>query len=115
MAEAKRLAKGDEIAGRYAILRELGRGGMAYVYLCDDRVSGEKVAAKVLFAEEGVSTQRHAVWFYQEARALAALDHPAIVRARDFAAGRAMFADGRAPTVERNERRPRWQPNASTP
>src|SRR5262249_46050819 len=56
---------------------------MAYVYLCDDRRCGDRVAVKVLVAGGGPALPRHATWFYQEARALAALEHPTIVRARD--------------------------------
>lgn len=78
------LSRGDIIAERYTLVRELGRGGMAAVYLCHDSVSGDHVAIKVLFFESAEQTARYAMWFQQEARALAALDHPAIVRARDF-------------------------------
>ncbi len=78
------LSRGDVIAERYLVSRELGRGGMAAVYLCRDRVSDEDVAVKVLFFESAEQTAKYAVWFHQEARALAALDHPSIVRARDF-------------------------------
>lgn len=78
------LTRGDLIAERYTVERELGRGGMAAVYLCRDDVSEERVAIKVLFFESAEQTARYAIWFHQEARALAALDHPAIVRARDF-------------------------------
>jgi serine/threonine protein kinase len=77
-------SRGDIIAERYTLVRELGRGGMAAVYLCHDSVSGDHVAIKVLFFESAEQTARYAMWFQQEARALAALDHPAIVRARDF-------------------------------
>ena len=78
------LTKGDFVADRYTVLREIGRGGMAAVYLAYDAVSDESVALKVLFFETPHAAQKYAVWFHQEARALAALDHPAIVHARDF-------------------------------
>jgi len=35
---------GTALAGRYAVERELGRGGMATVYLADDLKHGRKVA-----------------------------------------------------------------------
>lgn len=57
---------------------------MAAVYLCRDTVTGEHVAVKVLFFEQPQAAAKYAIWFYQEARALAALDHPSIVHARDF-------------------------------
>ena len=78
------LADGEFVADRYTVLREIGRGGMAAVYLCYDSASEESVALKVLFFEQPNAAAKYAVWFHQEARALAALDHPAIVHARDF-------------------------------
>jgi len=36
------------LAGRYELVRELGRGGMATVYLADDQKHGRQVAVKVL-------------------------------------------------------------------
>ncbi len=44
------LAAGTELGGRFRVLGVLGSGGMATVYLCDDRVRGERVALKVLHA-----------------------------------------------------------------
>jgi serine/threonine protein kinase len=41
------------LAGRHTILRELGHGGMATVYLADDLKHHRKVAIKVLRAELG--------------------------------------------------------------
>src|SRR5579859_5029501 len=84
---------GTVLASRYEVVRELGRGGMGVVYLCRDMVTGERVALKRLRSpEEAKGPQRpeESWWFQQEARAVAALDHPAIVRARDFGA----LADG---------------------
>ena len=78
------LAPADVVAKRYLVKRELGRGGMAAVYLCHDRVSEEDVALKVLFFEQPQMRRKNMIWFFQEARALAALDHAAIVRARDY-------------------------------
>ncbi|MCU0684294.1 MAG: protein kinase [Polyangiaceae bacterium] len=77
------LNPGHRVAERYEVVRELGRGGMGVVYLCDDRLTGERVALKCVFFDSRTSRERDAVWFHQEVRALAALDHPAIVRARD--------------------------------
>jgi eukaryotic-like serine/threonine-protein kinase len=78
------LAPADVVAKRYLVKRELGRGGMAAVYLCHDRVTEEDVALKVLFFEQPQARRKNMIWFFQEARALAALDHAAIVRARDY-------------------------------
>lgn len=78
---------GTLLAQRYEVIRELGRGGMGVVYLCRDMVSGERVALKRLRTpEEAKAAPRpeESWWFHQEARAVASLDHPALVRARDF-------------------------------
>ena len=46
---------------RYTIERELGRGGMATVYLAEDRKHGRKVAIKVLHPELTASVGARAV------------------------------------------------------
>ena len=76
---------GTVLAQRYEVVRELGRGGMGVVYLCKDVVTGDRVALKRLRTpEKGGSRAEESWWFRQEARAVALLDHPAIVRGRDF-------------------------------
>ena len=83
------------LAQRYEVVRELGRGGMGVVYLCRDSVTGERVALKRLRPPEDTKTParpEESWWFQQEARAVAALDHPAIVRARDFGSARGRLA-----------------------
>jgi hypothetical protein len=78
---------GAILAQRYEVVRELGRGGMGVVYLCRDLVTEERVALKRLRSPEeakGPTRPEESWWFQQEARAVAALDHPALVRARDF-------------------------------
>ena len=57
---------------------------MGVVFLCDDDVSTDRVAVKCVFLDRTRQFPNEAIWFQQEARALAALDHPTIVRARDF-------------------------------
>jgi serine/threonine protein kinase len=77
---------GTVLAQRYEVVRELGRGGMGVVYLCKDVVTGDRVALKRLRSPEkgGPRAAEESWWFHQEARAVSLLDHPAIVRARDF-------------------------------
>jgi serine/threonine protein kinase len=90
MSEDGVFQPGTVLAGRYQVRRELGRGGMGMVYLCRDLVLDERVALK-LFGRPGETTRpEDAWWFQEEARALAGLNHPTIVRARDFGA----LADG---------------------
>ncbi len=61
--------------GPYTILRELGRGGMGVVFLGRDSRLDRHVAIKALPDEVGADPARLAR-FEQEARALAALNHP---------------------------------------
>lgn len=75
---------GHVIAHRYEVLNVLGEGGMGIVYRCRDQATGEDVAIKRVIPPEGKLADEYVAWFYKEARALAALNHPAIVRARDF-------------------------------
>ena len=90
MSEEAVFPPGTVLAGRYQVRRELGRGGMGMVYLCRDLPLDERVALK-LFGRPGETTRpEDAWWFQEEARALAGLNHPTIVRARDFGA----LADG---------------------
>ncbi|MDQ0223322.1 Stk1 family PASTA domain-containing Ser/Thr kinase [Streptococcus moroccensis] len=75
---------GKIFAGRYKVLDQIGRGGMADVYLARDLIlDGEEVAVKVLrtnYQTDQVAIQR----FQREARAMADLDHPNIVRISDI-------------------------------
>lgn len=65
------------IADRYAIETELGRGGMATVYLAHDRKHDRKVAVKVLRAD--VAESLGADRFAREIRLAARLNHPNIL------------------------------------
>ena len=65
------------------MLERLGSGGMGQVFLCEHKLMRRRVAVKVLptaKAADPSSLER----FYREARAVAALDHPNIVRAYDI-------------------------------
>ncbi|ARU54252.1 serine/threonine protein kinase [Oleiphilus messinensis] len=70
-----------EIPG-YTISRELGRGGMATVYLGVQESFGRKVAIKVLDAKVA-QDQEFAERFLREARIVAGLSHPHIVPVYD--------------------------------
>lgn len=69
--------------GKYKVLERLGAGGMGQVFLCEHKFMRRRVAVKVLptaKAEDPASLDR----FYREARAVAAVDHPNLVRAYDI-------------------------------
>ena len=69
--------------GRYEILGEIGRGGMAAIYSARDPISGREVAIKILPTEFGKNKELIAR-FHREMRAVAALEHPGIVPVYDF-------------------------------
>ena len=72
-----------EQIGRYEIKRELGRGGMATVYLAYDPIIQRLVAIKLLprqFTHDPKFLDR----FEREGRTIAKLEHPAIVSVYDF-------------------------------
>ncbi len=60
------------VAGRYATIRELGRGGMGVVWLAEDRVIGRQVALKELRTTENERVLR-------EARTAGRLNSPNVV------------------------------------
>jgi Tol biopolymer transport system component len=68
---------GESLA-HYRILERIGSGGMGDVYLAEDGKLGRKVALKVLPSDLAENETRR-TRFAQEARALAALNHPNIV------------------------------------
>jgi serine/threonine protein kinase len=85
--QAKQFLKGKWrgflIAGKYKLLEHLGSGGMANVFLCEHVSMRRRVALKLLPAAQAKdpgAVER----FYREARAVATLDHPNIVRAHDI-------------------------------
>ncbi|HET9214522.1 MAG TPA: Stk1 family PASTA domain-containing Ser/Thr kinase [Gaiellaceae bacterium] len=68
--------------GRYRILRKLGAGGMANVYLAEDEDLGRRVAIKILndrYANDDLFIER----FRREAKSAASLSHPNIVSIYD--------------------------------
>jgi TolB-like protein/Flp pilus assembly protein TadD len=71
----------DALSDRYVIERELGRGGMATVYLARDLKHGRDVALKVLHPELAASLgpQR----FQREIETVARLQHPHILTVHD--------------------------------
>lgn len=76
------VAQGSTIDGRYRLLRRLGSGGMADVWLAEDPHLQRRVALKVLhkrFAQDRQFVER----FRREAEAAAGLQHPNVVAVFD--------------------------------
>lgn len=71
---------GTVLAGRYAIQRQIARGGMATVYLAEDTLLHRDVAVKVLSGDADPGERDS---FLREARAVARLSHPNIVEVYD--------------------------------
>src|SRR5262245_22939980 len=72
------------IAGRYELRTELGHGGFGAVWRGYDRTLGRDVAVKIVSLDALPDTAAAMARFRQEARALAAFNHPNIVTAHDF-------------------------------
>ena len=66
--------------GKYKLIRLLGRGGMANVFLAEHVTMNRRVALKFISRQLG-KDQASLERFLAEARAVAALDHPNIVQA----------------------------------
>jgi len=77
------LKEGTLLANRYTLLRRLGRGGMAEVWLASDRQAELPVALKIL-APELLGRQEHRDRFRQEFRFSASLMHAHIVRVFEY-------------------------------
>jgi serine/threonine-protein kinase len=100
------------LAERYAIERELGRGGMATVYLARDLRHDRPVALKVMRADlaESLGAER----FLREIRTTARLDHPHILSVLDSGsdAGQLWYT---TPFVEGESLRERLRREAQLP
>ena len=69
--------------GQYPILEKIGKGGSGTVYRCQDPITGQPLAIKVLCGEV-VSDPKLRMRFAQECQVSRALNHPNIVRVLDF-------------------------------
>ncbi len=77
-------ASGDDFAGRYDMIEELGRGGMGVVYRARDRELGDEVAIKVLRAELLKTDPSLIERLKSEIRLARRITHPNVVRSHDF-------------------------------
>ena len=76
------IVKGQKINDRYEIIRILGEGGMANVYLAEDTILNRKVAVKVLRGDLATD-EKFVRRFQREALSASSLNHPNIVEMYD--------------------------------
>ena len=76
------LSKGQKINNRYEIVKSIGEGGMANVYLANDTILDRKVAVKVLRGDLS-GDDKFIRRFQREALAVSNLSHPNIVEVYD--------------------------------
>jgi serine/threonine-protein kinase len=74
----------------FKIVSLIGTGGMGEVYLAEDTNLGRKVAIKVL-SENLITTEEQLKRFQQEARSIAALNHPNIITIHEFGQHEGLF------------------------
>ncbi|MES2675077.1 MAG: protein kinase [Pseudomonadota bacterium] len=76
------LTEGMLVNERYDVIKHLGAGAMADVYLANDRELGELLALKIL--HDNVFTQGNSEFFKEEIRLARRITHRNIVRTYDF-------------------------------
>ena len=77
-------ASGQRLDDDITLLRRIGRGGMADVWLARDRRHDEPIVVKLLAEDAGAESVR---LLERESLAVRRLDHPNIIRVLDFHAG----------------------------
>lgn len=76
------IEKGKLISGRYEIIKNIGEGGMANVYVGYDKILNRKVAIKILRGDLA-SDEKFVRRFQREALSASSLSHPNIVEMYD--------------------------------
>ena len=76
------IVKGTKINDRYQIIKTLGEGGMANVYLANDTILDRMVAVKVLRGDLA-NDEKFVRRFQREANSASSLRHPNIVEMYD--------------------------------
>jgi serine/threonine-protein kinase len=78
------LGPGQRIANRYLLERELGHGGMGFVFLAKDEQLGERVALKVIASTLANDPAAAAERFRREVAAARKVTHPNVIRIHDL-------------------------------
>src|SRR3954469_6841362 len=84
------MADGQLVAGRYRIVRRLAVGGMSRVWLAADELLDRRVAVKKCGLPDGLGIPERALvreWTVREARAVARIVHPNVIRILDVLPG----------------------------
>ncbi|MEO1271481.1 MAG: serine/threonine-protein kinase [Myxococcota bacterium] len=77
--------EGTTFAGRYAIVRRIGEGGMGMVYEArDTQANGERIVAIKVLHRDVCNDDKAVRRFFSEARVLNSLSHPNIIELFDF-------------------------------
>ena len=76
------ITRGQKINDRYEIIRSIGEGGMANVYLARDLILDREVAVKILRGDLA-GDEKFVRRFQREAIAASSLSHPNIVEMYD--------------------------------
>ncbi len=76
------IMKGQKISNRYQIIKSIGEGGMANVYLAYDTILDRNVAVKILRGDLATD-EKFVRRFQREALAASSLNHPNIVEVYD--------------------------------
>lgn len=82
--ELPSLEPGTVLGGRYQIQRRIGVGGMAEIYAASQFQIGAELALKLMRADLDLPEQQLATRFLSEARAVASISHPNVVRVFDY-------------------------------
>ena len=102
---------GELVSNRYRIVREIGSGGMAWVYLTEDIRDGRLVAIKILYPQFSADMS-YIQRFTREAKVAISLSDPHVVRVLDYGADKDIhylvmeYIEGRDLKEEIRERGP---------
>ncbi len=77
------LGPGEELDGRYRIIRRIGSGGMGTVYAAEQIKLRRRVAIKLIHPERA-TRRKHSHRFLREAQAASCVAHPGVVDILDF-------------------------------